>query len=301
MTQVCCIDVGGTSLKVGVLDESSTLTAVRQVDTPGVRSTDGREVLAAILGTVAEIGETRDISAIGIVVPGIVDEQSGTAIWSGNLGWRDVPFRRQAEQVVGCSVAFGHDVRAGALAEQRLGAARGHQDSVFLPVGAGIAAGLVASGMTVSAGGWAGEVGHADVGHTEPCVCGLVGCLEAVASAGAVARRYSARTGHSVVRASVVADRVAEGDPDAITVWEDAVHGLGFAIAQMANLIAPEVVVIGGGMSTAGDRLLVPLRENVAARLSFQRNPEIALARLGDLAGCVGAGLLAHDLLGSIS
>ena len=298
MTHVCCIDVGGTSYKVGVLDESGDLTSAHQVSTPAPRSTDGHEVLAAIVSAIEATRQTEVIDAVGVVVPGIVDEETGTAAWSENLGWRDVPFRTQIEDATGLPVAFGHDVRAGALAEARLGAARGFRDSVFLPIGTGIAAGLVIDGVPVSGGGWAGEVGHADAGHDEKCVCGLVGCLEAIASAGAVARRYAARTGQPVSQASVVAGRVPEGDPDAVTVWEDAVDGLGFALAQLACSISPEVVVIGGGLSRSGDQLLVPLRENLARRLSFQRVPQVVSAQLGDRAGCVGAGLMAFDVLG---
>ncbi|MGH8966485.1 MAG: ROK family protein, partial [Actinomycetes bacterium] len=133
MTLVCGVDVGGTTFKVGVLDDTGELTDPRQIPTPAPRSPDGHEVLAAITAAIEDVRADHAIGAVGVVVPGIVDEDTGTAVWSENLGWRDVPFRTQVEAAIGLPVAFGHDVRAGAIAEARLGAARGGRDSVFLP------------------------------------------------------------------------------------------------------------------------------------------------------------------------
>lgn len=306
MTAVCCIDVGGTSLKVGILRAGAAhdagarrpvLLDQRSVPTPTTRDTDGGETVRLVVDLVAQARASHDIDGAGVVVPGIVNETNGMALWSTNLGWRDVPFRQRLRDAIDLPVAFGHDVRAGALAEARLGAARGSADSVFLPIGTGIAAGSLIGGHALAGRGWAGEVGHADVGHGEPCACGLTGCLEAVASAAAIARRYSQRTGQQVASAAEVARRARGADEIAQAVWTDAINGLAFEIAQIARLVAPEVVVIGGGLAKAGDQLLAPLKDSVSMRLGPQPSPRIVAAELGDQAGCIGAGLLALDLL----
>jgi glucokinase len=126
-----------------------------------------------------------------VAVPGIVDEAAGLAVFSQNLGWRDAPLRDMIAERTGLPTAFGHDVRTGALAEARLGAGRGCGDSLFLTIGTGISAALLLDGRPYSAHGYAGEIGHVDVGRSEPCACGATGCLEAIASAAAIARRHS--------------------------------------------------------------------------------------------------------------
>lgn len=294
---VCCVDVGGTTIKTGTLCDGGDLTDRYAVPSALAGSSDAHEVIEAVLEVIGTARRDHGVLAAGVVVPGIVDEARGDAIWSANLRWRDVPFRRRLEEGSRLPVAFGHDVRAGALAESRLGAARGSSGSLFLAIGTGIAAGSVIGGRAVCGGGWAGEIGHADVGHSEVCACGLTGCLEAIASAAAIARRYSVRTSGGAATAAAVAERVRGGDAVALRVWSDAVKALGFEIAQVAKLVAPEIVVIGGGLGRAGELLLAPLREEVTRRLGAQPAPRIVPAQLGDQAGCVGAGLLALDLL----
>lgn len=294
---IACVDVGGTMVKSGLLDRSGTLSQTSSRPTPAQRSADAHEVLDLVADIIAGLCDTSPVVAAGVVVPGIVDDRRGTAVWSANLGWRDVDARARLSARVGLPMALGHDVRAGALAESRLGASREHRGSVFLPIGTGIAAGVVADGRVLHSDGWAGEVGHADVGHDERCACGLTGCLEAVASAAAIARRYVQRSGATGTTAEQVAALARRGDEPAVAVWGDAVAALGKAVAWLTHLVAPEVVVVGGGLSAARGQLLDPLRRDTARRLSFQRAPEIVATALGEQAGCIGAGLMAWDLL----
>jgi glucokinase len=295
MSRVCCIDVGGTAVKTGVLDENGGLHDTASTPTPG---SGVRAVVDLVCALADDLAQRHDARAVGVVVPGIVDEARGLGVWSANLGWRDVPFRALLAERITLPVAFGHDVRAGGLAETRLGAGRGHENLLFLPVGTGIAAALVLDGHACSARGWAGEIGHVDVGHAEPCGCGLSGCLEAVSSAAAIVRRYTAEAGRAVTGAAAVADLAERGDAVAASVWRDAIEGLAHALAWSAGVLAPEVIVLGGGLAGAGEeRLFRPLRAALAGRLSFQRMPELVPAELGERAGCVGAGLLALDLL----
>ena len=193
-------------------------------------------------------------------------------------------------------VALGHDVRAGALAEHRLGAGRGATGMLFLPLGYGVAGAVIADGHLLRSRGYAGEIGHLIV---EPdgdgCGCGRRGCLESVASAASIGRRYAARAGRAMATAEEVADLVRAGDPIAGQVWSEAVAALAFSIGVTVVLVAPDVVVIGGGLSLAGELLLEPLRAAIPARISFQPRPRIVVAELGDRAGCLGAAMLAFE------
>jgi glucokinase len=241
-----------------------------------------------------QAGEWAGPAAVGVVVPGIVDEATGTACYSANLGWQDVPFTDLLRRRFAVPVTLGHDVRAGGLAEWRLGAGRGCRNGVFLAVGTGVAAALVLNGRPYAAGG---EVGHVDVGHGLPCACGATGCVETIASAAAIARRYRDRTGRAVTGADQVVTRARHGDADAAVVLGEAVDALGRAIRMMSALLAPEAVVLGGGLFQSGDAMLGPLRHWLAEHPAVCPTPELRPAALGDLAGCLGAGLLAIDLV----
>jgi glucokinase len=209
-----------------------------------------------------------------------------------------VPVRSLVEQATGLPVGFGHDVRAGALAEWRLGAGRGLQDLVFVPVGAGVSAGVIVQGRLVTGGGNAGEIGHVDVGHGERCACGGRGCVEAVASAAAVARRYAGVTGQPVAGAREVAERMVAGDPAARQVWADATRALALALAWTTAVLAPQAIILGGGLARSGDLLVEPVRHALAGHLGVVPPPRLLPAGLGDEAGCLGAALLAWDALG---
>jgi glucokinase len=137
------------------------------------------------------------------------------------------------------------------------------------------------------------------VGFPDACGRGLTGCLETVASASAVGRRYAARTGRAATSRDV-ADLARTGDADAAAVWSDAVEALATALAWCTGLVAPDAVVVGGGLSRSGDLLLEPLRVALAGRLRVHDVPDVVVAGLGDLAGCRGAGLLAAERLARI-
>jgi glucokinase len=166
-----------------------------------------------------------------------------------------------------------------------------------MPIGTGIAAAIVLDGALRTGGGYAGEIGHADVGHAERCGCGATGCLEAIASSAAIARRYTAKAGRAVAGAAEVVAAAGDGDPDAMQVWQDATDALARGVALLATLLGPEVVVLGGGLAMAGERLVTPIARKLTELLTFQRTPELRLAELGDEAGSLGAGLLALDLI----
>ena len=293
---VVALDVGGTSMKAATVDRQCAVLTSHNIAT-GRR--DGADaVVERVLATAAEQRASAErqghnVRAAGLVVPGLVDEDRGVALAAANLDWRDVPFRARLAERLGVPVAFGHDVRAGGLAEGLLGAARGVRDYLFLAVGTGIAAAVVLDGRPYSGRGYAGEIGHIVVDPDGPlCGCGARGCLESIASAAAIAEQYAARTGQRV-DAAMVSERVVKGDPDAQAVWHTAIDALAGALAAYANLLAPDLVVVGGGLASAGDTLLVPLATELDRRLRFQRRPRLVAAELGDQAGALGAALLA--------
>jgi glucokinase len=260
------------------------------------------EVLTAILAAVDELTAaappTVGVRGVGLVVTGIVDERRGVAVHSENVGWRDVPVRSLVEQATRLPVGFGHDVRAGTLAEWRLGAGRGLEDLVFVPIGTGVSAGIVVGGRLITGDGSVGEIGHVDVGHGEPCTCGGRGCVEAVASAAAIARRYTAASGRSVAGAREVAERMVAGDPAARQVWTDATAALALALAWVSAVLAPQAILLGGGLGRSGSLLLEPLRQALDRHLGVVRRPRLLPATLQDEAGFLGAALLAWEVLG---
>ena len=237
-------------------------------------------------------------AAVGVVVPGIVDERRGLAVYSENVGWRNLPVRSLVERAAGLPVGFGHDVRAGTLAEWRLGAGRGFEDLVFVPIGTGVSAGIVVQGRLISGGGYAGEIGHVDVGHGESCPCGGRGCVEALASAAAIARRYAAVSGRPVAGAREVAERMVAGDPTARRIWNEATEALALALAWTSAVLAPQAIVLGGGLARSGSLLFEPLGQALGRHLGVVRRPQLVPASLQDDAGFLGAALLAWDALG---
>ena len=295
------LDIGGTTIKAALVDRDGTVMArLRRPTPPHDNGPD--EVLAEILATIDELTgsapRSDGVRAVGLAVTGIVDERRGMAVHSQNVGWRNVPVRSLVEQATRLPVGFGHDVRAGTLAEWRLGAGRGLDDLVFVPIGTGVSAGIVVQGRLVTGGGHAGEIGHVDVGHGVPCTCGGRGCVEAVASAAAIARRYTAASGRPVAGAREVAERMAAGDPTARQIWNDATEALALALAWTSVVLAPQAILLGGGLARSGSLLFEPLGQALGRHLGVVRRPQLVPATLQDDAGFLGAALLAWEALG---
>lgn len=301
---VVALDVGGSGMKCALVRRDGTVTHTEHHLTGAARGP------AAVIDTILDVAEALADTArreglapvaLGLAVPGVIDEAQGVAIWSANIGFRDVPLRKLAAARLGMPAALGHDVRVGGLAEARLGAGRSARHVLFVAIGTGIAAAHVIDGAAAAgAHGAAGELGHVLVRPGGPrCGCGRDGCLEAVASASAVARRYAelASTAPDAPEASAaeVATRAAAGDPLAQQVWTDAVEALADGLATGQALFDVEAVVLGGGLARAGAQLLDPLRAALHDRMTFHREPRLVPAALGADAGCLGAALLALD------
>ncbi|WP_037670115.1 ROK family protein [Streptomyces griseus] len=304
MRHVIALDVGGTGMKAALAGPDGQLLHRARRATGRERGPDA--VVAGILDFAAELhaygarhlGEPA--AAAGVAVPGIVDEARGVAAYAANLGWRDVPLRELiSAELGGIPVALGHDVRTGGLAEGRVGAGRGADRFLFVALGTGIAGAIGVDGrVEAGAHGFAGEIGHIVVRPGgAPCPCGQRGCLERFASAAAVSEAWAAAGGGPDADAADCAKAVAAGDPDAVRVWQEAVDALADGLVTALTLLDPRTLVIGGGLAEAGETLFTPLRDAVRRRVTFQKLPSIVPAALGDTAGCLGAGLLAWDLL----
>lgn len=297
---VLAIDIGGTSLKGALVDGTGAIRGEQAVILEG-RTGEAAlaclEDLGAGLMGMAASGGLRPLAA-GVIAPG-VDEASGRVLFAANLGWRDLALRDRMAGHLGLPVATGHDVRTAGLAENLLGGTDDRRDFAYVMIGTGIAAALLCNGAIVSgARNMGGEFGHMPViPDGEPCGCGQLGCLEAYASAAAIARRYRARGGAAGRSARDIALTQAE-DPLAGAVWRDAIRALSLGLATLTVLLDPGAIVLGGGLAEAGALLLDPLREALASRLTWRSPPPLRASRLGLSAGRTGAAILAFRLAG---
>ncbi|MET7936033.1 ROK family protein [Streptomyces sp. NPDC005322] len=308
MKHVIALDVGGTGMKAALIGADNTL--LHEARRPTGRERGPEAVVTAILDFAAalrELGERRfggPAAAAGVGVPGVLDEDRGVAVFSANLGWRDVPLRALlSERLGGIPVALGHDVRMGGLAEGRIGAGQGADRFLFVSVGTGIAGAIGIEGrIDPGAHGSSGEIGHIVVRPGGPlCGCGQSGCLEMFASASALGRAWAEASGDPSADAADCSNAVASGDPRAMAVWREMVGAFADGLVTAVTLLDPGVLIVGGGLAEAGETLFTPLRTAVEERITFQKLPHIVPAALGDTAGCLGAGLLAWDRLSTLS
>lgn len=249
-------------------------------------------MLAAIRAYIAALADdARNFGmqpvAIGLAVPGLVTPTH--AIFSAAFGWHDVT--ADAFNPLDLPLALGHDVRSAAEAERAHGAAGGAEATLFLPIGTGIAGAITlgdrggrapesgdVSGGAVYGGaaGWAGQIGHMPVyPDGRPCGCGQRGCLSRYASASAIAAQCGETSAEAVVA------RMAAGDETATRVWHEAADALALALATYTLIFDPALVVVGGGLSLAGETLLTPVRDRLTRRLAFRPPPRLELSRLG--------------------
>lgn len=294
---VLAFDVGGTDIKSGIVLANNEIVGLERNRTPRGSSDPGEAIVAMLVHLTARYRETYPqvpFNAIGFVVPGLVDEQAGIGILSSNLGWRNFPFADRARSLLHAPVAFGHDVGAAGEAEFSAGAAKDSKDAVIMVNGTGIAAAVFSDGRRVQGRGYAGELGHALVPDPDNPQRSVV--LESVGSAGAIAARYSNASGKGVAGAREVLELARSGDPVAQRIWDQAIDVLAFSLSQCVSLLGTETVVIGGGISGAGDSLLAPLRRAVDGRLTLPNRPRIVLAHLGENAGLLGAALKGRQL-----
>lgn len=306
------MDVGGTTIKAEVTSGDAVLAAGRCPTPKGEQALAAvRDLGATLIAQATGSGGTGSdgtgsggtaaarVQAAGVVVPGIVDPARGIAVYSANIGWDRLEVTRPLSAEWGIPVRLGHDVIAAGQAEYLTGAGQGATDMAFVAIGTGIAAALIVGGRVLDGNGTAqpGEIGHVVVRPGGPaCGCGNQGCLEAVASAAAIARAYERATGEPAGGALAVF-RAAQADPRARVVIEAATVALADGLAVLTTLLAPERIVLGGGLAEAGPALLDPVAKALASRVHVQPGPALVTARHGERAGIAGAALLARSML----
>lgn len=292
------LDLGGTNIKVAVVEsgENGAVDVVGNDQLPAGADQGPPAVIGNLADAGSEaIGRWGPVAGAAVAVPGLFDDRTGAIEFLTNLpgAWKGVPMTEPLADAFGVSVSIINDARAFTLAEYRLGAAAGCSTVGALVLGTGIGGGVVVDGrLHFGRMGRAGELAHqVIVPDGPPCGCGNSGCLEALASAGAIARRAGTATARDAFAAA------ERGDVRAQAVVADVADYLGIAIANLVTVFVPERVVIGGGVAEAGELLLAPVRQ-ATARHCFLVPPdwyEIVAAELGPTAGAIGAALWAID------
>ncbi|MCB0894762.1 MAG: ROK family glucokinase [Nocardioides sp.] len=307
MSLACGIDVGGTKIAGGVVDEDGRVLEEQRVVSP---ATDAEAIEEAIAGLVADLRSRHDIATVGVGAAGYVDKARAVVLFAPNVAWRNEDLKGELEKRVELPVVIENDANAAAWGEFRYGAAHDAEDLLLVTVGTGVGGGLVLDGEVYrGANGVGAEIGHMRVvPNGILCGCGKHGCFEQYASGSALVReaRSLALSGAQIaqgmlqraggdlnrITGPLITEAAQAGDAGAIQQLAELGRWLGEGIASLAEVLDPEVVVIGGGVSEAGDLLLEPTRVAFAGQLvgrGFRPIPQIRKAQLGNHAGLIGA------------
>jgi glucokinase len=307
------VDVGGTKVLGGVVDADGHVLAQSRRETA---ADDVSKTLELTVEVIHELTNAHTVTAVGIGAAGWIDASRSRVLFAPNLAWRNEPLRERVSARIGLPVVVENDANAAAWAEFRYGAARDATESMaLLTVGTGIGGGLIVGGSLVRGmHGMAGEIGHTRVvPDGRPCRCGRNGCLEQYASGSALVRhareraeadpRTAARlldlAGGAIeaITGPLVTQAAREEDPASCAAFGEVGRWLGCALADLVQVLDPEVLVVGGGVIEAGELLMVPTREafldQLGARGSLPLQPVVA-ALMGNVAGVVGAADLAR-------
>ena len=306
------VDVGGTKVAAGVVDETGKLLATTRRDTP---SDDVTKVEDMIADAVRELTASYQVGAIGLGAAGFVDALRSMVLFAPNLAWRETPLRAAIEQRLGLPTVVENDANAAAWAEARFGAGRGKDHVVVVTVGTGIGGGIVIDGQLLRGRfGVAAEVGHLNiVPDGRRCGCGLQGCWEQYASGRALVQEAQEQASASPAIAKellalangrseditgpMITEAAQAGDVAALGCFDELGKWLGRGMAQLAAILDPGVFVIGGGVSSAGELVREPTlkayRKHLTGR-GHRPTAEVRMAELGPEAGIVGAADLAR-------
>ncbi|MFR1672253.1 MAG: ROK family protein [Candidatus Gastranaerophilaceae bacterium] len=307
------IDVGGTNVKIALVDEKGSIIYSNSVPT---RAEMGYEytvnnIKQAIYDLMKETKlSTKDIEGIGFGFPGQVDYKSGIVRLAPNIpGWVEVPIAKLIEDEFKIPTRVDNDVRCAALGELNYGAGKGCENLICITVGTGIGSGLIVNGKLVrGASNAAGEIGHIKLQiHDGPiCGCGDTGCMEAFASGpsivamaedyikGGKSTKYREMANGNPITPYIVCEAAKAGDPVAQRIFTIMGEYIGVGLASVVNLLNPEKIIVGGGVADAGDLLLTPLTETLKKRAMKIAGSavEVVPAQLGNTAGVIGASLL---------
>ncbi|MBR1607117.1 MAG: ROK family protein [Clostridia bacterium] len=309
------IDLGGTNIAVGLVNEEGRIIA--KTETPTLASRPYQELVKDMAACARKVMEEANITedelrSIGVGIPGVADKD-GMVIFCTNLGWRNVPLRAELQQYINKPVYMDNDATVAGWAEYQAGVSRNTRSSVFMTLGTGLGGGIVMDGKI-----WAGAHGAgSELGHLVievdgvPCTCGKRGCAERYCSATAIirmAREACADAPNCLImrkvegdmdkiNAKVVFDAAKEGDSVALQVFNRFVKYLTIAINNVISFIDPDMIILGGGVSRAGDFLLDAVKAALPEYLFYPtlKQPELRIASLGNDAGIIGAALLGKE------
>ncbi len=307
------VDIGGTNIKAGVVDETAALVSSASVKTHSANGYEGvlEAVIEAINKAVELSGVELDkIKTIGVGCPGTMDAKNGTVLYSNNLHWDNVPLAKDISERLGKKVILENDANAAAYGEYIAGAAKGAKNAVIMTLGTGVGSGIIIDGEIYSGSNCAGgEIGHTviEVDGYE-CTCGRKGCFEAYASATGLIhmtaemieqnpegklRELVEKDGKISARTAFNAAKL--GDPGGKEVVARYIKYLACGIANVINIFQPDILCIGGGVCNEGDNLLIPLRQQVKEQIyskNSEKNTEIVICSLANEAGMIGSAML---------
>ncbi|MCB5910667.1 ROK family glucokinase [Streptomyces pinistramenti] len=306
------VDIGGTKIAAGVVDEEGSILETCTVPTPP--ATD--ELTEAIADAVRTVGAAHRIEAVGIGAAGYVDEKRATVLFAPNIDWRHEPLKDKVEQRVGLPVVVENDANAAAWGEYRFGAGQGHSDVICITLGTGLGGGIII-GNKLRRGrfGVAAEFGHIRVVPDGLlCGCGSQGCWEQYASGRALLRYARQRAFATPENAAVllalgdgtsegiegrhISEAARQGDPVAIDSFRELARWAGAGLADLASLFDPSAFIVGGGVSDEGELVLDPIRKSFRRWLvgnQWRPHAQVLAAQLGGKAGLVGAADLARQ------
>ena len=307
------IDIGGTNISAGVVDESCAMLSKEKVKTLNERPYSDvlSDIIKAANAAVHAAGITFDeVECVGVGCPGTCNRETGCVEYANNLHWENVPLAADLEKALGKRTYFDNDANVAAYGEYLAGAAKGAKNAVVITLGTGVGAGIIINGEIYSGSNFAG----AEIGHTvivfdgAQCSCGRKGCFEAYSSATGLIRmtkeavvrnpsslikelaeadgKYSARTAFNAAKLH---------DETGIEVVDSYIKHLACGIANTINVFQPDILCIGGGVCNEGDNLLLPLKKLVAENIyskNSTKNTEIVICSLGNNAGIIGAAML---------
>lgn len=300
------IDIGGTKIAGALVDAQGAIILEERVPSP---AGDPDAMVDAVVGLIERLSADHEVIGAGVAAAGFIDADQSTIIYAPNISWRNEPFKAKLEAKLDIPVIIENDANAAAWAEFRYGAGRGYKHMIMLTIGTGVGGAVIADSRMLRGGfGIAGELGHIRVvPNGLLCGCGQHGCLESYASGSALLRAAKAlaasgepegqrlkeiETEAGQLTGLEVYKAILENDPGALRVLRELGSWLGQAIGSLVAVLDPEMVVIGGGVSAAGDLLLDPIREAYRAHLpaqGFRPELKITAAEFVNDAGVVGA------------
>ena len=297
------IDIGGTNVKFGVIDENYNI--IKTYKTPTVTDKDDKAFVYAIADKAKEIKEEYNYSSIGIGMPGTIDTQKGIVIRAANLPCKNTPIADMIKESVGVPVKIANDATSAVCGELFAGEGKGHKDFLMITLGTGVGGGIVIDGKPYFGSlGRAGEFGHIIIQKDGlSCPCGQLGCYERYASVRALIGQTSemaqahpesilAKMCEDGVNGKTVFDAIEKGCPVAKEVLDNYTAYIATGIQSLVRIFQPEIIIIGGAISEQGDNLITPLKEKVTLPV------EICVSQLKNDAGVIGAAAVVMEGIG---